>query len=99
MKILEELRNTSSRISKEEILRKATFLDLTVFKLTYDQNLTYGIKFPDSEIDLDNIGYLNATILSTVNLNGPAFLSANRNPNCLISAASKGSTSRSVLPR
>lgn len=43
--ILKELRKTSSKIEKEEILKKADSFDKRMFTYAYDPNLVYNLKF------------------------------------------------------
>lgn len=54
MMLLKRLRDESSRLGKETILRSATPIELRVFDYAYDNDKTYFLKFDD--VDYDNLG-------------------------------------------
>jgi len=56
MKLISDLRKTSSRIDKEYLLRNMDGLELEVFRHAYSKDWTYGLSYPSHDIDMTNLG-------------------------------------------
>lgn len=59
MNLIAILNEDTSRVHKENELAKANNMEQRVLRFAYDPDIKFGVKFTDSEIDLDNLGEPN----------------------------------------